>query len=146
MARAPIEKTSMLSNSRVHANVPVADIQRARRFYTDTLGLSVTAEGDGLLVFTTDGGTRFMVYETEYAGQAGHTIAQWHVDDLDADVKELQDKGVVFEQYDMPGVLWSDGIASIPDRVARHGSRTARATSCASTTCRPDDQRAGPSR
>ncbi len=105
----------MLSNSRVHANVPAADIQRARRFYTDTLGLSVTAERDGLLVFTTDGGTTFMVYETEYAGQAGHTIAQWHVDDLDADVKELQDKGVVFEQYDMPGALWSDGIASIPD-------------------------------
>jgi predicted enzyme related to lactoylglutathione lyase len=105
----------MLSNSRVHANVPAADLQRARRFYTDTLGLSVTAERDGLLVFTTDGGTTFFVYETEYAGQAGHTIAQVHVDDLDADVKELQDKGVVFEHYDLPGVSWSGGIASIPE-------------------------------
>jgi predicted enzyme related to lactoylglutathione lyase len=74
----------------------------------------VADEHDGLLIFRTDGGTTFMVYETEYAGQAGHTIAQWHVDDLDAEVKNLRSKGVDFEQYDLPGVSWNDGIASIP--------------------------------
>jgi predicted enzyme related to lactoylglutathione lyase len=104
----------MLSDSRVHANIPAADIERARRFYTDTLGLAVADERDGLLVFTTDGGTTFMVYQTEYAGQAGHTIAQWHVDDIEAEVKDLTTKGVAFEEYDMPGVSWSNGIASIP--------------------------------
>jgi predicted enzyme related to lactoylglutathione lyase len=104
----------MLSDSRVHANIPAGDIQRARTFYTETLGLPVAAEHDGLLIFKTDGGTTFMVYQTEYAGQAGHTIAQWHVDDLDAEVKNLRSKGVEFEEYDMPGVSWSDGIASIP--------------------------------
>ena len=104
----------MLSDSRVHANIPAADIERARRFYTDTLGLSVADEREGLLIFTTEGGTTFMVYQTEYAGQAGHTIAQWHVDDIEAEVKDLKTKGVRFETYDMPGVTWSDDIASIP--------------------------------
>jgi predicted enzyme related to lactoylglutathione lyase len=104
----------MLTDSRVHANIPAGDIQRARRFYTETLGLPVADEHEGLLVFKTDGGTTFMVYETQYAGQAGHTIAQWHVDDIEAEVSDLQSKGVQFEQYDMPGVSWSDGIASIP--------------------------------
>jgi predicted enzyme related to lactoylglutathione lyase len=104
----------MLSDSRVHANIPAADIERARRFYTDTLGLSVADEREGLLIFTTEGGTTFMVYQTEYAGQAGHTIAQWHVDDIEAEVKDLKTKGVSFETYDMPGVTWSDDIASIP--------------------------------
>jgi predicted enzyme related to lactoylglutathione lyase len=111
---APIEETIMLSDSRVHANIPAADIERARRFYTESLGLSVTDERDGLLMFTTDGGTTFMVYQTEFAGQAGHTIAQWHVDDIDGEVKDLKGKGVMFEEYDMPGVSWSDSVASIP--------------------------------
>jgi predicted enzyme related to lactoylglutathione lyase len=104
----------MLSQSRVHANVPAADINRARRFYADTLGISPSEEHEGILVYTTAGGTTFMIYETEYAGQAGHTIAQWHVDDIEAEVKELKTKGVEFEEYDMPGVSWNEGIASIP--------------------------------
>jgi predicted enzyme related to lactoylglutathione lyase len=53
------------------------------------------------------------VYETQYAGQAGHTIAQWHVDDVEAEVRELKAKDVTFEQYDMPGVTWNAGIASM---------------------------------
>ena len=105
----------MLSDSRVHANIPAADLDRARRFYADTLGVPVAEEHEGMIVvFRTNGGTTFMVYQTEYAGQAGHTIAQWHVDDIEAEVKDLKSKGIVFEEYDMPGVTWSDGIASIP--------------------------------
>jgi predicted enzyme related to lactoylglutathione lyase len=110
-----MEETTMLSDSRVHANIPAADLDRARRFYADTLAIPVAEEHEGMVVvFRTNGGTTFMVYQTEYAGQAGHTIAQWHVDDIEAEVKDLKSKGVVFEEYDMPGVSWSDSIASIP--------------------------------
>ena len=64
---------------------------------------------------STDAGTAFNVYQTEYAGRAGHTIAQWHVDDLKSEVRDLKAKGVVFEVYaDMPGVEWKDEIAHIP--------------------------------
>ena len=105
----------MLSNSRVEANIPAADLKRARDFYADTMGLTPTAEFEGVqLSYRTDSGTTFNIYETQYAGQAGHTIAQWHVDDIEAEVRDLKSKGVTFEVYeDMPGVRWDGEIASI---------------------------------
>jgi predicted enzyme related to lactoylglutathione lyase len=105
----------MLSSSRVEANIPAADLKRARDFYADVLGLTPAREIDGIqLTYRTDGGTTFTVYETGFAGQAGHTIAQWHVDDLEAEVRELKAKGVAFEVYDdLPGVRWDDVIASV---------------------------------
>ena len=105
----------MLSNSRVEANIPVASLHRARDFYTAMLGLSPVDEIEGVqLAYQTDGGTRFNLYETEYAGKAGHTIAQWHVDDVESEVRDLQEKGVVFEVYDLPGVEWDGEIATLP--------------------------------
>jgi predicted enzyme related to lactoylglutathione lyase len=106
----------MLSSSRVEANIPAADLKRARAFYADTMGLTPIAEFEGVqLSYRTDGGTAFNIYETTFAGQAGHTIAQWHVDDIEAEVRDLKAKGVNFEVYaDMPGVQWDGEIASIP--------------------------------
>ncbi|MEP6650052.1 MAG: VOC family protein, partial [Lapillicoccus sp.] len=99
----------------VTANIPAADLDRARAFYADTLGIEPTAEmGDaGMLIYRTDGGTTFSVYKTEFAGQAGHTIAQWHVDDVEREARALQAKGVALETYDMPGVEWNDGVADM---------------------------------
>ena len=104
----------MLTSGTVTANIPAADLARARAFYADTLGLQPVTELEGnMLVYRTDGGTTFSVYQTEYAGQAGHTIAQWHVDDVQAEAQALKDKGVTFETYDMPGVEWDDGVANM---------------------------------
>jgi predicted enzyme related to lactoylglutathione lyase len=104
----------MLSDSKVTANIPASDLQRARDFYADTLGLSPTQELPGeVLLYRTAGGTDFQVYRTDYAGQAGHTIAQWHVDDIESQVHDLKAKGVTFEVYDMPGVEWDGEIASM---------------------------------
>ena len=107
----------MLTSASVTANIPAADLARARSFYADTLGLEPAMElGDaGMLIYRTDGGTVFSVYQTEYAGQAGHTIAQFHVDDVEAEARALQAKGVALETYDMPGVEWDDGVASMGD-------------------------------
>lgn len=106
----------MLTSAVVTANIPAADIARARAFYADTLGLTPVAEyGDAaMLVYRTDGGTTFSVYQTQFAGQAGHTIAQWHVADVATEAAALRDKGVTFEMYDMPGVEWDDGVATLP--------------------------------
>lgn len=104
----------MLTTSRVEANIPAADLRRARDFYADKLGLTPTRELGGVfLVYRTEGGTTFNVYETTYAGQAGHTVAQWHVDDIEAEVRDLKAKGVAFEVYDMPGVQWDGEIADM---------------------------------
>jgi predicted enzyme related to lactoylglutathione lyase len=105
----------MLNDSKVTANIPAADIERARLFYADTLGLSPTDENPGGLIYKTAGGTTFFLYQTEYAGQAGHTIAQFHVDDVEKEVKELKDRGVKFEHYDLPGLTWDGDIASAPE-------------------------------
>jgi predicted enzyme related to lactoylglutathione lyase len=104
----------MLNDSRVEANVPASDLKRAREFYA-MLGLTPSAEIEGIaMTYQTTGGTSFHIYETEYAGQAGHTIAQWHVDDIQAEVDDLKAKGIRFEVYDLPGVEWDGDIASIP--------------------------------
>jgi len=104
----------MLDQGTVTANIPAADLARARDFYADRLGLSPFQEVEGVVLFyRTAGGTAFSVYQTEYAGEAGHTIAQWHVADVDAEASELKNKGVVFEHYDMPGVGWNGDVATI---------------------------------
>jgi predicted enzyme related to lactoylglutathione lyase len=104
----------MLSNSKVEANIPAGDLQRARAFYADKLGLTPSEEfGEEALAYRTAGGTSFNIYRTEYAGQAGHTIAQWHVDDIESEVRDLKAKGLTFEVYDMPGVTWDGEIATL---------------------------------
>ncbi|MDQ1729937.1 MAG: hypothetical protein QOK10_96 [Pseudonocardiales bacterium] len=104
----------MLNSATVTANIPAGDLGRAREFYAGKLGLTPAYEIQGvMLVYRTEGGTPFSIYETEYAGQAGHTIAQWHVDDVESEVHDLKAKGVTFEQYEMPGVEWNDGVASM---------------------------------
>ena len=106
----------MLNHSAVEANIPAADLARAREYYSEKLGLTPVAEyGGQALRYQTAGGTYFNVYQTEYAGQAGHTIAQWHVADIESEVRDLKAKGVAFEVYeDMPGVEWDGEIATIP--------------------------------
>ena len=102
----------MLSDSRVEANIPAADIDRAKAFYEDKLGLTPSAEPiQGYLRYETSSGTAFNIYQTEYAGQAGHTIAQIHVQDVAKEVEDLKAKGVAFEVYDMPGVEWQGEVA-----------------------------------
>ena len=103
----------MLKECRVTANIPAADLDRARRFYADMLGFEPTGESPGGLAYRTDGGTDFNLYETEYAGRAGHTIAQLHVDDVKAAVDDLRAKGLTFEHYDLPGVTWDGDVAGM---------------------------------
>jgi predicted enzyme related to lactoylglutathione lyase len=106
----------LLHQAQVTANIPAADLDRARLFYSEKLGLTPASEYPGMLMYRTSGGTSFSIYQTEYAGKAGHTIAQWHVDDVNAQVRDLQANGVSFEVYDnMPGVQWQGVVASIPD-------------------------------
>jgi catechol 2,3-dioxygenase-like lactoylglutathione lyase family enzyme len=103
----------MLDQGTVTANIPAADLARARAFYADKLGLSPSQEMEGIVLLYRTAGSAFSVYRTEFAGQSGHTVAQWHVGDVDAEVRDLKSKGVAFEHYDMPGVVWDDDVANI---------------------------------
>src|SRR5919202_4857895 len=106
----------MLNDARFEANIPAADIERAKAFYADKLGLTSSAElVPGYLRYETAGGTAFNIYQTQFAGMAGHTIAQIHVADVEKEVGDLKARGVAFEVYDdMPGVEWRGEVAVAP--------------------------------
>ena len=102
----------MLNDSAITANIPASDLGRAKAFYADKLGLEPTQETPGGVVYRTAGGSTFFLYETTYAGQAGHTIAQFHVGDVPREVEELKGRGVSFERYDLPDTTWDGDVAS----------------------------------
>lgn len=94
----------MLGDKDAVANIAVKDLEPARRFYEDTLGLKpLETEGEELIVFSS-GTTRLNVYRSQYAGTNQATAVTWTVgDDVEGVVRALKAKGVSFEHYDMPG-------------------------------------------
>ncbi|WP_246142445.1 VOC family protein [Nocardioides rubriscoriae] len=105
----------LLQDSQVTANIPARDIERARRFYADKLGLRPAEEDPGGLLYHTTRGTTFHVYETEHAGKSEHTIAQFKVPDVGPVVSDLRAQGVTFEHYDLPGLAWDGDVAGLGD-------------------------------
>lgn len=94
-----------LSNLRVVAAVPAVDINRARKFYTETLGLKeVKVDAPDTYLFEGSDGTGITVYGRQEGTKADHTTAIWVVDDVHKAVDDLQAKGVKFEKYDMPNL------------------------------------------
>ncbi|ROR92617.1 VOC family protein [Nocardioides aurantiacus] len=102
----------MLDQAEVTANIPAADLARARAFYADKLGVTPVQEMAGVaLLYRTGAGSVFTIYQTEHAGRAGHTIAQWHVADVPAAARELAAKGVRFDHFDAPGMEWDGDVS-----------------------------------
>jgi catechol 2,3-dioxygenase-like lactoylglutathione lyase family enzyme len=102
----------MLDRAPIYASIPAEDIDRARRWYEDKLGLTPIQDISPNGLVYRSGGVRFVVYPTPYAGTGKHTVAGWNVTDIDAAVRELRDKGVVFKDYDgTDGPRTVDGIA-----------------------------------
>ena len=94
----------MLEDKDAVATIAVKDIEVAREFYEDTLGLKqVGAEGEEVITFES-GKSTLNVYRSRYAGTNQAPAVTWVVDDVDAIVKELKARGVTFEHYDMPDV------------------------------------------
>jgi catechol 2,3-dioxygenase-like lactoylglutathione lyase family enzyme len=107
----------MLGKAEIAAIVPVSDVEEAVRFYGETLGLPVVARRDDIpenpeAEFRAGNGT-LLVYRSTGAGQARHTVAGFRVEDLDATVAGLRERGVVFEEYDLPDLKTEGGIATV---------------------------------
>ena len=94
----------MLGTRNAVANLAVSDLDRAKHFYTGTLGLEqVGSEAEEALILKS-GDSNITVYRSDYAGTNEATAVTWEVDDIDAEVAALKDKGVSFEHYDMDGL------------------------------------------
>lgn len=101
----------MLDKSMFYPTLPASDIERATRFYSDTLGFNlIEGTGDPGGVFYRIGDQVLFVYKTATA-RGGNTALSFVVDDLDAEMTVLRAKGVVFEDYDMPGLKTQNGVA-----------------------------------
>ena len=94
----------MLAAKDVAATIPVKDLEKAKRFYQDTLGLTPVDTEDGEAVVFEAGRSRVLVYRSQFAGTNKATAATWGVgNDIEREVQVLKDKGVAFEHYnDMP--------------------------------------------
>jgi catechol 2,3-dioxygenase-like lactoylglutathione lyase family enzyme len=105
---------------RCAAQIPVADLDRARGWYSRHLGLQPMTESSGELHYRCGGGTFFTLYLSESAGTSDQTVLAWLTPDLPALVRVLNDRGVRFEEYDLPGLRTGpDCIGQVgPDRAA----------------------------
>jgi len=108
-----MEVVQMLERATAHATLAVSDLDRAKQFYGETLGLPVKDErADGVTYQAGD--TWFLVYPSQFAGTSQSTSMAFEVEGgVESAVKELRDRGVTFEDYDLPGLKTVDGIAEV---------------------------------
>ena len=93
----------MLGKADATPMIAVKDLDRARKFYEETLELKTVDDfGEGLVVKS--GNTDFSVYRSEFAGTNKATALTCEVDDIEGEIRELKEKGIFFEHYDLPGL------------------------------------------
>jgi catechol 2,3-dioxygenase-like lactoylglutathione lyase family enzyme len=93
------EGADMLGSSKAYSGFSVDDIDAARRFYGETLGLRVT-EANGMLTLHMGGGAEILVYPKPNHQPATFTILNFPVEDIEATVDQLVQRGVAFERYE----------------------------------------------
>ena len=94
----------MLGRADATPMIAVKDLDRARRFYEETLGLETKDEWGGEGATLKSGDTLINVYKSEFAGTNKATALTFQVEDIDKEVGELKGKGIFFEKYDLPGL------------------------------------------
>lgn len=118
----------MLGRYPMYTTIPVSDLERAAAWYREKLGFEPSVDpplphGDEGIFFDAGRATHFWLFPTRAGAGAGHTIAEFVVgDDIDQVVENLRRRGVVFEEYDMPGITTQNGIAEF---TGPQGHRTA---------------------
>ena len=91
----------MLSDNDAVATVAVKDLERAKKFYEDTLGLTKVMENEEVAAFKT-GNSKLFVYRSQFAGTNKATAVTFVAKDVDDLVRTLKSRGVTFEHYDLP--------------------------------------------
>ena len=100
----------MLQDFPLYAYIPATDVARARRFYEGSLGFKPGPELAGGVTYEFGGRTACFLYPTPHAGTSKASQAFWQVRDIERLVRELQGRGVHFEEYDEPGMKTGNAI------------------------------------
>jgi predicted enzyme related to lactoylglutathione lyase len=111
----------MLQDGRVATRLPAQDLDRARRFYAEKLGLEPSEERPGGLLYRCASG-EFGLFASEGTSPGTFTQMGFEVDDVDDVDAELKARGVVFEEVDVPGLTTVDGIADIAGNYPSKGT------------------------
>ncbi|WP_251095081.1 VOC family protein [Streptomyces sp. Caat 7-52] len=117
--------SDVLSGARVATRLPARDLDRARRFYAEKLGLFPVDERPGGLLYRC-AGVDFVVFRSTGASPGTFTQMAFEVDDIEGVVTELRRRGVVFEEVDVPGFRTRDGIAEVQGNYPSKGARGER--------------------
>jgi predicted enzyme related to lactoylglutathione lyase len=100
----------MLQRFPMYAYIPAQDVDRARKFYEEKVGLKPKQEVAGGVVYEFGQGTGCFLYPTPNAGTSKASQAFWQVEDIEREVAELKRRGVKFEEYDMPEMKVENSI------------------------------------
>jgi catechol 2,3-dioxygenase-like lactoylglutathione lyase family enzyme len=111
----------VLKRSRVATRLPAQDLDRARQFYAEKLGLEPDDERPGGLLYRCASG-EFTLFESAGASSGTFTQIAWEVEDIETTVAALKERGVVFEEVDLPGLKTVDGIAEIAGNYPSKGA------------------------
>jgi tRNA-Thr(GGU) m(6)t(6)A37 methyltransferase TsaA len=123
---SPRSGDGALARGKAATRLPAQDLERARRFYAEKLGLEPAEERPGGLLYRS-GGVEFALFQSAGGPPGGHTQMGWEVEDIEAAVRELRGRGVVFEEYDLPGLRTVDGVADIEGNYPSKGGIGERA-------------------
>ena len=105
----------MFADRQATAMLPAADVERAKAWYKDKLGLTPAEEMGEMGAVYHLNGVRAFLYKSDYAGTAEHTVLTFDSPDLVADMAALRAKGVTFIDYDLPGIKTQNGLADFGD-------------------------------
>ena len=111
--RVAREESLMLADRRCHTTLPVPDVDRARHFYEETLGFTPFEVRPSAVFYRAGEGTLFALSKSSGRPSGAVTQMAFSVPDVEAEVAELQARGVVFEEYDLPGLRTENGVAQI---------------------------------
>jgi catechol 2,3-dioxygenase-like lactoylglutathione lyase family enzyme len=108
----------MLAAARYTAAIPCSDLKRARSFYADKLGVTPAQERPDRLFYQGGNGTEFLLFESSGMASGGHDQMRFSVADIGAEVRNLKQRGVRFEEYDFPGFDPATSIGLVGDHLA----------------------------
>jgi catechol 2,3-dioxygenase-like lactoylglutathione lyase family enzyme len=121
-----VKEVIVLSESHVSTRLPAQDLERARRFYAEKLGLEPAETRPGGLRYRCAGG-QFSLFHSSGAASGNHTQMAFTVDNLQETVEDLRSRGVVFEEVDVPGLRTTGGVAEVEGNYPSDGGIGERA-------------------
>jgi predicted enzyme related to lactoylglutathione lyase len=104
-----IEETTVLADSLAVTTIAVTDLERGKKFYQEQVGLKLIDENPASCRFAAGKGSQLSVRRGQ--PNVGQTVAHFEVDDIDAVVRDLNSRGITFEEYETPKTV--NGIAQI---------------------------------